>query len=283
MDAISLQAKAKINLSLDITGKRNDGYHEVIMIMQTIALHDDILIENADSGIHIDTKSALVPKDAGNIAYKAAELFFGRYGIKRGIKIKLDKKIPVSAGLAGGSSDAASVLKGLDRMLSMDLDQDELMRMGKDLGADVPYCIKGGTMLAEGIGEILTALDPLPHIDIVLICPRICVSTEWAYKALDLRDIRERPDTCLLMKAIKDKDIELLAVNMKNVLETVTVKRYGVVNEIKTRLIELGAAGSIMSGSGPSVFGIFTSQAKAKNAYESIKNNGCECFLTNTE
>ncbi|NLI56940.1 MAG: 4-(cytidine 5'-diphospho)-2-C-methyl-D-erythritol kinase [Clostridium sp.] len=282
MNNIYLKANAKINLSIDILKKRDDGYHEVKMIMQSIDLHDDVYIETTDEGIYVDCDKPWVPTGSGNIAYKAAELLKKRYGIKKGIKIKIIKNIPVSAGLAGGSTDAAAVIEGINKLFSLNLDQKELMELGKTIGADVPFCIKGGTMLSEGIGEILTPIESFNNVNIVAVKPKVSVSTVWVYKNLNLSDILERPNIPLILEAIKRKDIEYVAKNMKNVLETVTIKKYGVIEEIKQKLIELGALGSMMSGSGPTVFGIFESREKARFAYEKIKNNKWECFMAET-
>lgn len=282
MKSIEINAKAKINLSLDVTDKRPDGYHNVKMIMQTIDLHDKVVIEEIPSGMEIACNSPYVPSNCENIAYKAAALIADKYTVKSGIRITIDKRIPVAAGLAGGSSNAAAVLRGMNTLFSLGIDQTELMELGKQIGADVPYCIKGGTSLAEGIGEILTELPCLSGVDIVLVKPRVGVSTPWVYRNLDLSKVSSRPDTDLLIKAVAEKDVESIAGNMKNVLETVTIPRYKIIDIIKMRLLELGALGSMMSGSGPSVFGIFGDRRTAERAYRSINKSRWECFLTKT-
>ncbi|MCX7749842.1 MAG: 4-(cytidine 5'-diphospho)-2-C-methyl-D-erythritol kinase [Clostridia bacterium] len=282
INTVELKAHAKINLSIDVLRKRPDGYHDVRMIMQTVELHDKVIIEEIDNGIDVVCESRWIPSGSGNIAYKAANLLINEYKISRGVRIKIDKKIPVSAGLAGGSSDAAAVIKGMDKLFSLNLPEQELLRLGKQIGADVPYCIKGGTMLAEGIGEILTELSPLARTDIVLIKPRIGVSTPWVYKNLNLDEIKERPDIDLIIEDIKENRVGNIARNMKNVLETVTIPKYTVIHDIKNQLVELGAVGSLMSGSGPSVFGIFESKEAAKKAFEKIKNERWDSFLTET-
>lgn len=282
MHSFEAKAQAKINLSLDVTGKRTDGYHSVRMIMQSIELHDNVLIEVTDSGIEVTSDCCYVPSGEENIAFKAAKLMIDCFGIKKGIKIKIEKKIPVAAGLAGGSSDAASVLKGIKELFKLDVKETQLMEIGKLIGADVPYCIKGGTMLAEGIGEKLTELAPFQNIDILLVKPKIGVSTAWVYKNLNIQKIMDRPDTNDLITAIKEGRLDALAKGMKNVLETVTIPKYGVIQEIKTKMLELGALGSMMSGSGPTVFGIFDSPDSAHNAYNKIKNDRWESFLTKT-
>jgi len=282
MSILELNARAKINLSLDVVRKRPDGYHDVKMIMQTIGLHDRVRIEASDSGIEVSCNCPWAPSGAGNIAYKAAQLLMDTCKVKQGVKISIDKRIPVAAGLAGGSSDAATVLKGLNELFSLGLNEVELMKYGKQIGADVPYCIKGGTALSEGIGEVLTELEPLPRTDIVLVKPKIGVSTAWVYKNLDLQRIETRPDTDMLITAIKNNRVDILAKNMCNVLETVTVQKYGVIDEIKSKLLKLGALGSMMSGSGPAVFGIFRDRQSAEKAYKHVNNGKWECFLTCT-
>jgi 4-diphosphocytidyl-2-C-methyl-D-erythritol kinase len=282
MSSMELKAHAKINLSLDVTEKRSDGYHNLRMIMQTIALYDSVFLEEIPSGIEVLCDHKWAPSGNENIAFKAAEHLFNEYKIKRGIKIKIDKRIPVAAGLAGGSSDAASVLKGINSLFKLDLDDNVLMGLGKKIGADVPYCIKGGTMLAEGIGDILTELPHLEKLDIVLVKPRIGVSTPWVYKNLNLGKIIKRPDTELLLDAIKNKRLDILGENMGNVLETVTIPKHPIIQEIKLKMVELGALGSMMSGSGPSVFGIFKDLASAQNAYNKIKCDRWDSFLTVT-
>lgn len=282
MKAIEIKAVAKINLSLDVVGKRPDGYHDLRMIMQTIGLHDTVCIERCGSSLEVVCGHKWVPDGCENIAYKAAELLMSRYDIKDGVKIHIAKKIPVAAGLAGGSTNAAAVMKGINSLFSLGIDERTLMDLGKQIGADVPYCIRGGTMLAEGIGEILTPLVPLPKTHLVLVKPKIGVSTAWVYKILKISGIDKRPDTDLLVRKVNEGNIREVAANMKNVLETVTVQRYKVVGEAKQRLMEFGAYGSMMSGSGPSVFGIFGSRQQAEKALGQIESNKWESFLTYT-
>ncbi|HOJ10867.1 MAG TPA: 4-(cytidine 5'-diphospho)-2-C-methyl-D-erythritol kinase [Clostridiales bacterium] len=291
---ISLMARAKVNLALDVTAKRLDGYHEIKTIMQTIKLHDKVIIDVIDKGIEIecnkcigfsgynnysdcsdcsdcsDLRLVAIPLNHKNTAYKAAELFIKKYNIDCGVKIRLEKNIPVAAGLAGGSSDAAAVLTGMSRLFNCGEDENELMCLGREIGADVPYCIKGGTALAEGIGEILTGLKNIPAAYIVLVVPRISVSTAWVYENLDIRRINKRPDMKLLISAINEGNINMIGANMLNVLETVTAEKFGVINIIKEKLREYGAAGSVMSGSGPSVFGLFTDKKTAEDTYKSM-------------
>lgn len=273
MAVLEIPAHAKINLSLDVLGRREDGYHELRTIMQTVKLHDMIRLETADgSGISLECGSRWVPEDGANTAWKAAGLLMSRYGIKGGLHIKITKEIPVAAGMAGGSADAAAVLRGLNTLFSLGLDSDTLRDVGKQVGADVPYCIEGGTRLAEGIGERLTVLPDFSGVNILLVKPGIGVSTAWVYENLRADEIpeRERPDIPLLVRAISGHDIKTVACNMKNVLEHVTTPRYGIIREIKDRLLELGALGSMMSGSGPTVFGIFPDGISAQEAYAKL-------------
>ncbi|OPX45791.1 4-diphosphocytidyl-2-C-methyl-D-erythritol kinase [Ruminiclostridium hungatei] len=279
---ISLKAHAKINLSLDVLSRRDDGYHTLQMIMQTIQLHDTITLEKIPSGVEIICEAPYVPDNSSNIAYKAAEAMLQQYNIQAGVKIEITKKIPVAAGLAGGSTDAAAVLKGINMLFELGIEPAEMMRLGKTIGADVPYCIMGGTALAEGIGEILTSLPPAGNIPLLLVKPRIGVSTAWVYKSLEVKKITGKPDTKLLMSAISAGDISTLALNMKNVLESVTCKRFPVIENIKKDLIRHGALGSMMSGSGPTVFGIFEDVEKAEYAFDKLKNSKHECILTHT-
>lgn len=282
MGFIELKAYAKINLSLDVLCKRPDGYHDLKMVMQTIELHDKVFLEAIPKGIEVLCNSKWVPCGEENIAHKAASLLFNEYKFKSGIRIKIEKNIPVAAGLAGGSSDAASVLKGMNDLFNLGINKATMTALGKQVGADVPYCIKGGTALAEGIGDILTELPLLDGINVILIKPRFGVSTPWVFKNLDLSKITDRPDNELIINAIKEKNIENIACNMKNVLETVTIPKYGMLEEIKTKLIKLGALGSMMSGSGPSVFGIFADKSSAESAFRAIKSNKWDSFLTHT-
>ncbi len=284
MNSICIKARAKINLSLDVLARRNDGYHDVRMIMQSISLHDKVFIDCIENkSIKIECDKHWVPSNSDNIAYKAAAVMMDKYDLQKGVAIRIVKKIPVAAGLAGGSADAAAVLRGMNNMFSLNLKEEDLMHLGKSIGADVPFCVKGGTMLAEGIGEILTDIAPLKNVNIVLVKPRISVSTAWVYNNLDIGKISSRPDTGLIVSLIKNQDIKNVGKNMVNVLEAVTLNRYGVIGEIKDKLVRLGALGSMMSGSGPTVFGIFGSRMEAENAYKKInRDNKWECILTET-
>ncbi len=285
MPGLELKAQAKINLSLDVLGKREDGYHELRMIMQTVSLHDIVLLETVPSGIIVECSSRWVPEDRTNTAWKAADLLRCKFGIKSGIKIKIIKRIPVAAGLAGGSSDAAAVLRGVNELFSLGLSLTDLRLLGKQVGADVPYCISGGTMLAEGIGEKLTRLPDFSGVDVVLVKPGVGVSTAWVYGNLRASEIidRDRPDTNLLSGALRTRDIRTVSENMKNVLEGVTIPKYDIVRFAKDKLLELGAIGSMMSGSGPTAFGIFPDGKSAAAACDKLAGDKrWKCFRTKT-
>lgn len=282
MGQIFIKARGKINLTLDVLGKRLDGYHDLKMIMQTVDLCDDVLIEDIKGGIEVNCENSLVPNGEMNIAFKAAQRLLDYKKIDAGVRINIAKRIPVAAGMAGGSSDAAAVLHGINRLFGLGVTTDELKKIGKEIGADVPYCIQGGTMLAEGIGEILTPLTPFKNVDIVLIKPKIEVSTAWVFKNLNINEIIHRPNTQNVLDAIEENDLYKVARNLDNVLERVTIKHYPVIQDIKQKLIENGAVGSLMSGSGPTVYGIFDSCEKARGAIDIFSKNNFDCYLTKT-
>lgn len=284
MNSISVKAYAKINLGLDVLRKRPDGYHDVCMIMQSLDVYDTIMIEKTNSNkIMMKTNLSYLPIDKGNLVYKAASLFFEKTGITDGLFIKLDKHIPVAAGLAGGSSDAAATLKGLNILYNTGLTTEELMTIGVKIGADVPYCIKLGTALSEGIGEVLTSLRSIPECHVVLVKPDISVSTKYVYENLKLTDDIPHPDITNMRIALENGDLTSLTNNMDNILQTVTVKNYPIINEIKNKMNELGSMVSLMSGSGPTVFGIYKTREHAQNAYQYFlkhKHYGKQVFLT---
>ncbi len=264
MDTITLKARGKINLTLDVIGKRPNGYHDLRMIMQTINLYDTIKIKKTKTpGIRINNNLAWLPKDDRNITYKAAQLFMKHYNIQTGIYIDITKRIPVAAGLAGGSSDAAAVLIGMNKLFDTRLTKRQLMEMGLQIGADVPFCIARGTMLAEGIGEVLTPLKPLPYLHILLAKPNLSVSTAGVYKALKVDAITNHPKTDEVISAINTHDIPFVISNMGNVLEEVTIPMHKEIQTIKDKMMAYGAQGSMMSGSGPTVFGIFKTKREA--------------------
>ena len=271
-NTITLKALAKINLGLDVLGKRENGYHDVRMVMQTIYLYDNVsLTREEEPGIRVECNLKYLPIDGNNIAYKAAKLLMDEFGIQEGVRIVLDKHIPVAAGLAGGSSNAAAVLVGMNRMFRLGLSQEELMKRGVLLGADVPYCIMRGTVLAEGIGEILTPLPSLPKCCVLIAKPGISVSTKMVYEKLDAQTIQDHPDIDGILEGLERQDIKQIASSMGNVLENVTVGQYPVIDDIKKVMLEEGALNAMMSGSGPTVFGIFEDRQMARNAQRKIR------------
>ena len=274
MDKIQLKALAKINLVLDVLRRREDGYHEVKMIMQTIGLHDDLEIRKTKTpGIQVKTNLYYLPTNENNLVYKAAKLLMDEFQIQDGVSIQLKKRIPVAAGMAGGSSDGAAVLWGINQMYGLGLSMQALMECGVRLGADVPYCIQRGTALAEGIGEKLSVLPPMPKCTILIAKPGISVSTKFVYENLHANDLKpeQHPDVDSMIEAMRQKDLGLLCSRMGNVLETVTIPAYPVINEIKRTMMDNGAIGSMMSGSGPTVFGIFDSPVAAKQAMKAVR------------
>ena len=284
MDKMELKALGKINLGLDVLGKRPDGYHDVRMVMQTIYLYDQITItKRKESGIGLSTNLFYLPVNENNLAYRAAKLLMDEFEIRSGVDIFLEKHIPVAAGMAGGSSNAAAVLYGINRMFDLGLSMEELMKRGVSLGADVPYCIMRGTVLAEGIGEILTPLPPMPRCQIVVAKPPVSVSTKMVYEKIDSRRIVEHPDIDGIIEGLKEGDVTKIASCMGNVLEQVTVEEYPVIDKIKKLMNEDGAKGAMMSGSGPTVFGIFTEKSLAKKAALKIREAGLakQVYVTN--
>ena len=280
---MKIKAYAKINISLDIVGKReSDGYHLLKMIMQNIDLYDEISIEKQKKDITISCNKSYVPTDSRNLAYKAASLFKETYNIEDGVHIDIVKNIPVSAGLAGGSTDAAAVLKLMNKIFKVNASNEELMELGLKLGADIPYCINGGTALCEGIGEKITALQPFKDKILVLVKPGFGVSTKEVYKAFNLDRVRVHPKTEHLIKAMEQDDLYYVANNMKNLLENVTLRKHNILIKIKEEMNRYGAVGSMMSGSGPSVFAFFDDMLKAQRCYEKMKENHREVFLTRT-
>lgn len=284
MDKLELKALAKINLGLDVLGRRENGYHDVRMVMQTIYLYDDVFMEKTkEEGIHLETNLFYLPVNENNIAYKAAKLLMDEFQIEGGVSIRLNKFIPVSAGMAGGSSNAAAVLFGMNRMYQLGLSQQELMERGVKLGADVPYCIMRGTVLAEGIGEELTPLPALPKCYVLIAKPPVSVSTKTVYEKLDALDIVKHPNIDGILEGLEEQNLEKIAANMGNVLEEVTVGDYPVIEKIKKVMKDAGALNAMMSGSGPTVFGIFTDRKAAKQAYGEIRKKGLakQVYVTN--
>ena len=283
MKDISVKALAKINLGLDVVRRREDGYHEVRMIMQTIHLFDRLEISKNTSGqITMETNLAFLPTNENNLVYKAAKLLTDEFGIKDGVHVWLHKHIPVAAGMAGGSTDAAAVLYGMNRIFDLGLSKEELMERGVKIGADVPYCVMRGTALAEGIGEKLTKLPPMVKCPVLIAKPQINVSTKFVYENLKLDADTEHPDIDRLVADIREKNLTKIAADMGNVLETVTISAYPVIADIKENMLQNGAVNAMMSGSGPTVFGLFEKEADAVQAYEAMKRSGLakQIYLT---
>lgn len=283
MNVIHVRAHAKINLGLDVIRKREDGYHEVKMIMQTIGLYDKLAIhKTTQPSIKIKTNLHYLPVDTNNLIYKAAALMMEKYQLNQGVYINLEKRIPVSAGLAGGSTDAAATLYGMNRLFHLNLTKKELMELGITLGADVPYCVLQGTALSEGIGEILTPLPPFPDCHVLIVKPAINVSTKYVYENLKLNDTTIHPDIDRIIEGIKANDLHGACRLFGNVLESVTVAEYPVISDIKDKMLSLGAVTALMSGSGPTVFGLFEDSKTADNAFYHFKisNLGKQAHLT---
>lgn len=284
MEKMELRALGKINLGLDVLGRRENGYHDVRMVMQTVYLYDLITLElTREPGIEIKTNLSFLPVNENNLAYRAAKLLMDEFKIQDGIRISLEKHIPVSAGMAGGSSNAAAVLYGLNRMFHLKLTDQQLMERGVTLGADVPYCILRGTVLAEGIGEILTPLPPMPRCYVLLAKPPVNVSTKAVYEKLDACRIERHPDISGILEGLEEQNLHKVAGAMGNVLEEVTAGDYPVIDEIKKVMKEGGALNAMMSGSGPTVFGIYDDRRKAKAAASKIREQKLarQVYVTN--
>ena len=283
MDNISLKALAKINLGLDVVRRRDDGYHEVRMIMQTINLFDRLEIKKIkEPAIKIHTNLFFLPVNENNLVYKAAKLLIDEFGIQEGVSVGLTKKIPVAAGMAGGSTDAAAMLFGMNRLFGLGLSKKQLMERGVKIGADVPYCIMRGTALAEGIGDKLSPLPAMVKCPVLIAKPQISVSTKFVYQNLKLDDKKVHPDIDRLIEDIRNKDLKAVSDHMGNVLESVTIPNYPVISQIKEQMMDSGAVGSMMSGSGPTVFGLFDDSRTAQLAFGKIKRSGLakQVYLT---
>lgn len=286
MDQITRKAYAKINLGLDVLRRRHDGYHEVKMIMQTVGIYDVLTFRKTEDDreplIRISLDNAFLPCDRGNLIYKAAELIMQTFGIRKGVEITLQKNIPIAAGMAGGSTDAAAVFHGLNELFDLHMSMDEMKRLGVKIGADVPYCIMGGTALSEGIGEILTPVSAPPEAYVLIAKPDINVSTKFVYENLHADTLSFHPDIDGMVEALGRGDLKGVTDRMGNVLETVTIREYPIIKKIKDEMIKAGAENSLMSGSGPTVFGIYTEEDTAWKAYETIKEQGLakQIFVT---
>lgn len=284
MDKLALKAYGKINLGLDVLRKRPDGYHDLKMIMQMVDVYDDIVITKTDrkDEIVVATDKFVLENEKGNLAYMAVKLLFDEFNIHQGIEIKINKRIPIAGGMAGGSSDCATTLMGINKMFDLKLSKEDLMKRGVKLGADVPYCVLGKTAIAEGIGEILTPLPTPPSCYVIIAKPPVSVSTAFVYGNIRPDEITKRPDIDGMAEAIKNGDLYKMSSLLYNVMEDVTVPEYPIIADIKKMMIENGALNSIMSGSGPTVFGIYDNLEKAENTMKLLKKSNLteQLYLT---
>lgn len=271
MDQITLQARGKVNLIIDVVGKREDGYHDLRSVMQTVTLSDKIVVKKVckENYLKVVTNLAYLPADCRNVVFKTARLLIERYGIEDGVFLSVEKRIPVAAGLGGGSADCAAALVGMKQLFGLDMSNEEMMEIGLELGADVPFCLQRGIALAEGIGERLTKLKPLPKAWFLLAKPPFSVSTAEIFGAYDTRT--KRPDVERMLFYIDKGDLRGICGQMANVLETVTIAKHPLIGQIKELMLEQGALGAIMSGSGPTVFGIYEERARAHSAQTALK------------
>jgi len=284
MKEIKIDSYSKINLTLNILAKRQDGYHDIETIMQSINLADRIFIKEEKEGIKIKCSHPLVPVDAQSLTYRSAEKILSRYRIKKGVKIKIDKKIPLASGMAGGSANSASILVGINNLFALNLSNKDLREIGEELGMDVPFCIQNGTALAYHKGEKVTPLPPInPPLWVIIINPGFEISTKWAYNNLYLERIKkERNNTKAMLKALKERELQGIAKNLFNSFEELIIKRHPEIRKIKDRLIEEGAMGALMSGSGPTVFGIAQNKEQALKIYEKLKSEYKSIWIVQT-
>lgn len=271
---LKLRAYGKINLALDVLRKREDGYHDVRMIMQTVGIYDQIDLRRKEKpGITVETNLSYLPVNENNLVYQAAGLLMKEFQIKEGLHIRLKKFLPVAAGMAGGSSDAATVLYGVNKMFHLGLSREELMERGVKIGADVPYCLLRGTALSEGIGEKLTPLPPMPQCQVLIAKPGISVSTRYVYENLHANSLtpEQHPDIDCMVEAIRNRNLYQVAGCFGNVLELVTEEKYPVIGQLKQAMKDTGALNALMSGSGPTVFGLYADPRTARKAYEELR------------
>ena len=281
-----IKAFAKVNLGLDVIGKREDGYHLLRMVMQNIGIADRLIFSKNNTGeIRISANLKFLPTGPKNLIYRTVEAVRSEYGIADGVDVVLEKKIPVAAGLAGGSTDASAALRAMNRMFDLGEEETKLRELGLRIGADVPFCLLGGTALAEGIGEMLTPLPAMPECSILLVKPKFGISTKYVYHAIDEKPVDKHPGIDAIVNALHEHSLKDICANMGNILENVSCAEYPVLNEIKGKMREMGAMNALMSGSGPSLFGIFDDPEKAKAAYRYFKNSeyGRDTFLTAPE
>lgn len=283
MEKVVTKAYAKINLGLDVIRRRPDGYHDVKMIMQTVDLYDVLSIsKKEDETITISTQKEELPINEDNLIYKAVKLMKDTYGFSGGVHVELVKNIPIAAGMAGGSTDAAAAMRAVNKLFDLNRPLEELEKIAVKIGADVPYCIQGGTVLSEGIGEVLTTLPDSPQCILLIAKPDISVSTKYVYENLNLPEIKKHPDIDAMKEAIKAGDLQGMIEQMDNVLASVTEEKYEIIGKIKQSMVKSGAVKAMMSGSGPTVFGIFETMVQAAGAFDAIKESGIarEIFIS---
>lgn len=283
MNRVILKAKAKVNLSLDVVGIRDDGYHEMKMINHLIELNDLLTFESCATGISLTSNEDTIPLDERNLVIKAALKLQHQFDVKQGAKIHLEKRIPTQAGLAGGSSDAAAALKGLNTLWQLGLTQSELLAIGVTIGADVPYCLVGGTALVEGIGERITPLKDVRKMTVLVVKPNINIATPWAFKKLDEAIIEKHPDIPAIIELLHDNAYDKLKMKLGNVFETVAFAEYPEINTVKNGMMEQGALAAIMTGSGSTVIGYYQNHELAAKSWEFFKEKYTTCFLSKTE
>ena len=275
---MTIEGKSKINLALNIEGTLPNGYHSIKTVFQQVSLSDEISMEFGKSGVSLTCSEAKIPSDERNIAYRAAVSFYDATGISDGVAIHIEKRIPSEAGLAGGSADAAAVLKGMNAHYGNPLSDERLMELGLALGADVPFCILGGTALAEGVGEILTPIESKIKEKVLIVKPKVGVSTPWAYKELDKKGFTP-VDVQKVIASLKNGDFLSLCKSMGNVFEQVVLPEFGEVKAVKEKLLSIGATGAMMSGSGTAVFAFFEDDNALENAFCHFKENGLDVFI----
>lgn len=278
-----MEGRAKINLTLDILGTREDGFHEVAMVMQAVGLSDVLTLEKREApGVGLSIDVPWLRADEKNLAYRAAKLMQEEYHLPGGVEIHLTKRIPMAAGLAGGSADAAAVLRGMDELYELGAGDEKLCELGARLGSDIPFTLMGGTMLATGRGEVLRRLPDFPETFVVLAKPHVSVSTAWAYGAYDTHPAEQHPDNDAMIRAIEAGDRRKAASFLCNVLESATIKRYEVISKLKEMMKEAGAMASLMSGSGPTVFGLAKTREQAEKIAAAVRLPDVDVFITKT-
>lgn len=273
MDCIRRNAYGKINLGLDVVGRRPDGYHLVKMILQTVDLFDEVVVRRQEEGITVKTNKPFLPCDERNLAYKAAKLMLEHFGLSGGIRIDIGKNIPVAAGMAGGSTDAAAVMQAIVELYGLKADAAELDALAVKLGADVPFCLRKGTYLAEGIGEVLTELPPMPHCHCLLVNPGFGVSTKKVYERIDAIKEPHHPDIDRIIRGLEQNSAADVAASIGNILELAVIPDHPVIGEIKERMVEYGALSAMMSGSGATVFGLYRDRKQRDEAYMAFEGD----------